>query len=353
MTITPKGHQSVFKRFKSMFSNNIAIDLGTANTLVYVKGNGLVLNEPSVVAVEKGTGRVLAVGKEAKAMVGKTPGTIEAVRPLKDGVIADFESTEQMLRRFITRVISSRFLVRPRVIISVPSGITEVEKRAVRDSAEQAGAREVYLVPEPIAAAIGVGLPVSKPCGNMVLDIGGGTSEIAVMTLNGIVHATSVRVAGDKMDEAIVQYVKRAYNVLIGEQTAERIKIKIGSAFPLDPEEEMEIKGRDLITGIPKSIKISSVEIREALKEPIDAMVEALKQTLERTPPELAADIVDRGIVLTGGGALLRGLDRLLKESTNLNIQIAEDPLLCVVLGAGRIHERFEEYEKVLMKSVS
>jgi rod shape-determining protein MreB len=352
-TVPTRGKPSVFRRLKTMFTNNIAIDLGTANTLVYVKGQGLVLNEPSVVAVEKGTNRIRAVGKEAKAMVGKTPGTIEAVRPLKDGVIADFESTEALLRNFISRVITSRFLVRPRVIISVPSGITEVEKRAVRDSAEQAGAREVYLVPEPIAAAIGVGLPVSKPCGNMIVDIGGGTTEIAVMTLNGIVNATSVRVAGDKMDEAIVQYVKRAYNVLIGDQTAERIKIKIGSAFPLDPEEEMEVKGRDLITGIPKSIKISSVEIREALKEPLDAMVEALKQTLERTPPELAADIVDRGIVLTGGGALLRGLDQLLKEATNLNILVAEDPLLCVVLGAGRIHERFEEYEQVLMKSTS
>jgi rod shape-determining protein MreB len=268
MAATIKGKPSVFKRFKTMFTNNIAIDLGTANTLVYVKGQGLVLNEPSVVAVDKSTNRVLAVGKEAKAMVGKTPGSIEAVRPLKDGVIADFDKTEQLLRRFITRVINSRFLVRPRVIISVPSGITEVEKRAVRDSAEQAGARDVYLVPEPVAAAIGVGLPVSKPCGNMVMDIGGGTTEIAVMTLNGIVNATSVRVAGDKMDDAIVQYVKRAYNVLIGDQTAEQIKIKIGSAFPLDPEEEMEIKGRDLIGGIPKSIKISSVEVREALKEP-------------------------------------------------------------------------------------
>ncbi len=353
MTTTMKRNASVFNRLKTMFTNNIAIDLGTANTLVYVKGQGLVLNEPSVVAVEKSTGKVVAVGKDAKAMVGKVPGTIEAVRPLKDGVIADFESTEQLLRRFISRVITSRFLVRPRVIISVPSGITEVEKRAVRDSAEQAGAREVYLVPEPIAAAIGVGLPVSKPCGNMILDIGGGTSEIAVMTLNGIVNATSVRVAGDKADEAVVQYVKRAYNVLIGDQTAEQIKIKIGSAFPIDPEEEMEIKGRDLITGIPKSIKISSVEVREALKEPIDSIVEALKQTLERTPPELAADIVDRGIVLTGGGALLRGLDQLLKEATNLNILVAEDPLLCVVLGAGRIHEKFEEYEKVLMRSMS
>ncbi len=353
MATTLKGKQSVFKRFKSMFTNSISIDLGTANTLVYVKGQGLVLNEPSVVAVDKVTNRVLAVGKEAKAMVGRTPGTIEAIRPLKDGVIADFDKTEQLLRRFIERVITSRFLVRPRVIISVPSGITEVEKRAVRDSAEQAGARDVYLVPEPIAAAIGVGLPVSKPCGNMIMDIGGGTTEIAVMTLNGIVNSTSVRVAGDKMDEAIVQYVKRAYNVLIGEQTAENIKIKIGSAFPLDPEEEMEIKGRDLIGGIPKSIKISSVEIREALKEPLDQMVDALKQTLERTPPELAADIVDRGILMTGGGALLRGLDSLLKEATNLNIVVAEDPLLCVVLGAGRMHERLEEYEKILMKSVS
>jgi rod shape-determining protein MreB and related proteins len=332
-------------------SNDVAIDLGTANTLVYVKSRGIVLNEPSVVAVEKATRKVLAVGGEAKEMLGRTPQAIEAVRPLKDGVIADFEMTEELLRKLISKVQRHRFLVHPRIIVSVPSGITEVEKRAVRDSAERAGAREVFLVAEPIAAAIGVGLPVDKPLGNMVIDIGGGTTEIAVMTLFGIVHDTSLRVAGDKMDEAIQQYVKRAYNLLIGDRTAERIKMEIGSAFPLEEELELEIKGRDLIGGIPKTIKVTSVEIREALQEPISAIVEGLKQSLEQTPPELASDIVDRGIVMTGGGALLRGLDMLLREATNLPITVAEDSLLCVVLGCGKILDQIETYEKVLMKS--
>ncbi len=332
-------------------SNDIAIDLGTANTLVYVKGKGIVLNEPSVVAVDRATKRVLAVGREAKEMLGRTPAGIDAVRPLKDGVIADFEKTEELLRKFIQKVQSRRFLVRPRIIISVPSGITEVEKRAVRDSAEHAGAREVFLVAEPIAAAIGVGLPVDKPTGNMVIDIGGGTTEIAVITLNGIVTDTSIRVGGDKMDDAIVQYIKRAYNLLIGEQTAEKIKLGIGSAFATGAETEMEIKGRDLIGGIPKTIRVTSKEIRECLQEPVNAIVEAVKESLEKTPPELASDIVDRGIVMTGGGSLLRGLGEMLHEQTHLPIRVAEDALLCVVLGSGKILDEIGVYAEVLMHS--
>ncbi len=333
------------------FSTDVAMDLGTANTLVFVKGRGIVLNEPSVVAVDKSTGRVLAVGAEAKLMLGRTPDEINAVRPLKDGVIADFELTEDLLREFVQRVQKHKFLVRPRIIICVPSGITEVEKRAVRDSAERAGARDVQLVPEPIAAAIGVGLPVDTPTGNMVVDIGGGTTEIAVIALNGIVTKTSIRVGGDEMDEAVVNYAKKAYNMMIGEQTAERIKIEIGSAFPLPEEMDMEIKGRDLVRGIPRTLRVSSVEIREALQEPVGAIVNALRECLERTPPELAADIVDRGIFMTGGGALLRGLDLLMREVTNLNIRVANDPLTCVVLGAGKILENIDSYEKVLLSS--
>jgi len=341
----------MFDRLMGMFTTDVAIDLGTANTLVYVKGKGIVLNEPSVVAVERESGRVIAVGTEAKAMLGRTPEQIYAVRPLQNGVISDFEKTEDMIREFIQKVQKRKFLVRPRVLVAVPSGITEVEKRAVRDSAEAAGAREVMLVAEPIAAAIGVGLPVEQPCGNMVIDIGGGTTEIAVMTLNGIVHDTSVRVGGDKMDEAIVQYVKRAYNLLIGDQTAEQIKIRIGSAFPLEQEEEMEIKGRDLIGGIPKTIKITSAELREALQEPVTQIVDAMRTSLEQTPPELAGDIVDRGILMTGGGSLLRGLDILLREATNLPITVADEALLCVVLGTGKVLENLDKYEGVLMKT--
>lgn len=341
----------VFSRLRGLMSNDIAIDLGTANTLIYVKGRGIVLNEPSVVAVEKATNRVLAVGAEAKAMLGRTPTGIEAVRPLKDGVIADFEKTEDLLRKLILKVQSRRFLVKPRVIVSVPSGITEVEKRAVRDSLEHAGARDSYLVAEPIAAAIGVGLPVERPTGNMVIDIGGGTTEIAVMTLNGIVNDTSIRVGGDKMDEAIMQSVKRAFNLLIGDQTAEQIKVQIGSACRLETELEMEIKGRDLIGGIPKTLKITSKEIREALQEPIGAITEALKQSLEETPPELASDIVDRGIIMTGGGSLLRGIDQLLRETTHLPIRVADGALSAVVLGAGKILDDLVQYEKVLMRS--
>ncbi|HYQ89575.1 MAG TPA: rod shape-determining protein [Candidatus Eisenbacteria bacterium] len=335
-----------------VFSNDVAIDLGTANTLVYLRGKGIVLNEPSVVAVDRTTGKVIAVGKEAKSMLGRTPDEIVAVRPLKDGVIADFEKTEDLLREFIQKALRRRTWVRPRIIICVPSGITEVEKRAVQDSAQHAGAREVLLVPEPIAAAIGVGLPVGKPSGNMIIDIGGGTTEIAVMALNSIVNQQSIRVGGDEMDEAIVQYVKKAYNLLIGEQTAEGIKIKIGSAFRLEQEEEMEIKGRDLVAGIPKTMKISSVEVREALSEPLQQIVDALMQSLEKTPPELASDIVDRGIVMTGGGSLLRGIDMLLREATNLPITVAEDPLTCVVLGTGKILDDPTLYEKVLMSVV-
>ena len=338
-------------RLANYFSNDIAIDLGTANTLVYIKGNGIVLNEPSVVAVDQKTKKVYAVGAEAKAMIGKTPNHIVAIRPLKDGVIADFEITEVMLREFIRKAQKKRFFIRPRIVIAVPSGITEVERRAVTDSAQNAGAREVYLVAEPVASAIGVGLPVDKPSGNMVIDIGGGTTEIAVIALNGIVTDMSIRIAGDEMDEAIVLHIKKAYNLLIGDQTAEHVKMVIGSATKLKKEEEMEIKGRDLVSGIPKTLKISSAEVREALAEPVSQIVAAVKTTLEQTPPELAADIVDRGIVMTGGGSLLRGLDILLKEETNLPINVVEDPLTCVVLGCGKVLSNLHQYERIIMKS--
>nr|MBN2278366.1 rod shape-determining protein [candidate division Zixibacteria bacterium] len=332
-------------------SSDIGIDLGTANTLVFVRGQGIVLNEPSVVAVEKATGKVLAVGSAAKEMIGRTPGEIAAIRPLKDGVIADFEISEKLLSDFIKRVIRHRYLMKPRILISVPSGITEVEKRAVRDSAENAGAREVFLLQEPMAAAIGVGLPVDQPSGVMVIDIGGGTSEIAVIALNGIVNNFSIRIAGDELNDAIVMYLKKNYNLLIGELTAEEIKIKIGSAFPLEKEMSMEIKGRDLVAGVPKNLKLSSVQVREALVEPIDRIVEAVRQSLEKTPPELASDILDRGIILTGGGALLRGLDKRLRQETNLPVNIAEDPLTCVVRGTGKVLENMQMYAKVLIKS--
>ncbi len=341
----------MFSWFTNFLSNDVAIDLGTANTLVFIRGNGIVLNEPSVVAVDQSTRKVYAVGSEAKAMLGKTPDHIAAIRPLKDGVIADFEITEMMLREFIKKSQKRKLFIRPRIIIAVPSGITEVEKRAVRDNAEHAGARDVYLLAEPVAAAIGVGLPVNKPSGNMIIDIGGGTTEIAVIALDGIVSNSSIRVAGDEMDEAIVNYVKRTYNLLIGEQTAELIKMKIGTAVKQDPELEMEVKGRDLVAGIPKTLKLTSEEIREALSEPISQIVEALKTALEETPPELAADIVDRGIVMTGGGSLLRGLDTLLKEQTNLPINVVDDPLLCVVLGAGKVLDDIHTYDRILMRS--
>ena len=337
--------------FFDLISSDIGIDLGTANTLVFVRGIGIVLNEPSVVATEVNTGRVVAVGAAAKQMLGRTPDDIRAVRPLRDGVIADFEITEKLLSDFIRRVVRHRYLMKPKIVISVPSGITEVEKRAVRDSAENAGAREVYLIQEPMAAAIGVGLPVDEASGIMVIDVGGGTSEIAVIALSGIVNNKSIRIAGDEMNEAIVLYLKKNYNILIGELTAEEIKIRIGSAFPLDREESMEIKGRDLIAGVPKTMKLSSVQVREALTEPVDAIVEAVRQSLERTPPELSSDILDRGIVLTGGGALLRGLDKRLRQETNLPVNVADDPLTCVVRGTGHVLENMAQYSKVLIRS--
>lgn len=322
-----------------MFSNDLAIDLGTANTCVYVKGQGIVLREPSVVAVKKdsrGNNVVLAVGADAKRMLGRTPGNISAIRPMKDGVIADFEVTEAMLRHFIAKVHNSRRLVRPRIMVCVPTGITQVEKRAVKESAQSAGAREVYLIEEPMAAAIGADLPIQEPTSNMVVDIGGGTTEVAVISLAGIVYSRSVRVGGDKMDEAIMMHVKRKYNMLIGESSAEEIKIKIASAYPLDPEQQIEVKGRDLVTGIPQNIIITSEEVRKAISEQVDSIVQAVRVALEQTPPELAADIVDRGIVLTGGGALLKGLDQLLREETSLPITVVDDPLSTVVMGTGR-----------------
>lgn len=322
-----------------LLSDDLAIDLGTANTLIYVRGQGIVCNESSVVAVQKdarGAKRVLAVGLEAKKMLGRTPGNIVAIRPLKDGVIADFETTEAMLRYFIQKVHNRRSLVRPRIVICVPNGITEVEKRAVKESAESAGAREVYLMEEPMAAAIGAGLPVTEPVGNMIVDIGGGTTEVAVISLAGVVFSRSVRVGGDKMDEAIIQYIKRKYNLLIGERTAELIKITIGSAYPGDEIHTMEIKGRDMVAGVPKTVELSDEEIRDSLLEPINQIVEAVRVALERTPPELASDIVDKGIVLAGGGALLRNLDVLLREETGLPVVVADDPLTAVVMGAGR-----------------
>ena len=321
------------------FSNDLAIDLGTANTCVYVKGQGIVLREPSVVAVKKdsrGNSVVLAVGQDAKRMLGRTPGNIQAIRPMKDGVIADFEVTEAMLRHFISKVHNSRRLVRPRIMICVPTGITQVEKRAVKESAQSAGAREVYLIEEPMAAAIGANLPIQEPTSNMVVDIGGGTTEVAVISLSGIVYSRSVRVGGDKMDESIMTHVKRKYNMLIGESSAEEIKIKIASAYPMDPEQQIEVKGRDLVTGIPQNIIITSEEVRKAISEQVDSIVQAVRIALEQTPPELAADIVDRGIVLTGGGALLKGLDQLLREETSLPITGVDDPLSTVVVGTGR-----------------
>jgi rod shape-determining protein MreB len=331
-------------------ANEIAVDLGTSNTLIYVRGEGIVLNEPSVVAVEKGSGRVKGIGLEAKRMLGRTPDGILAVRPLKDGVIADFDVTEKMLRYFLASIISKHFFrVKPKVVVGVPSGITEVEKRAVRDSAQSAGAKEVYMVAEPMAAAIGVGLPVETPTGNMVIDIGGGTTEIAVIALSGIVSDTSIRTGGDELDQAIVQFMRKNYNLLIGEPTAETIKIQIGSAAPVGDEQEMEAKGRDLVSGIPKVVRVHSSEIREAIQEPIQQVVDAVRRALEITPPELASDIVDRGIVMAGGGALIRGLDVLLTQETSLPIRVDEDPLTCVVRGTGRILDDPEKYRTVLM----
>jgi len=329
------------------FSNDLAIDLGTANTLVYVKGKGIVINEPSVVAIEKKSGQVLAVGADAKKMLGRTPGNIVAIRPMKDGVIADFEIAEKMLRHFITRAHNRNTFVRPRIIICVPSKITQVEQRAVKDSAELAGAREVYLIEEPIAAAIGAGLPIAEPSGNMVVDIGGGTTDVAVISLAGIVYSESVKVAGDKMDDFIMSYIKRKYNLLIGDHMAEQIKFEIGSAYPQDDRRTFMIKGRDLISGIPRTLVIDDAEIREALAEPIAAIVNAIKIALENTPPELAGDIIDRGIVLTGGGSLLRGMDVRLREETNLPIITVDNPLTTVVLGTGKALDQIDLLQRV------
>ena len=340
----------LFDYIYGMFSNDLAIDLGTANTLIYARGKGIVACEPSVVAVKKdarGVRRVLAVGREAKEMLGRTPGTIVAIRPMKEGVIADFDVTEAMIRYFITRAHQRTTLVKPRVIIGVPFGITEVEKRAVKESAQIAGAREVYLIEEPIAAAIGAGLPITEPSGNMIVDIGGGTTDVAVISLSGIVYSRSVRVGGDKMDEAIVQHMKRKYNLLIGEPTAEKIKMHIGNAFNQGETSAMEVKGRDLVAGLPKTLTITSDEVREALLEPVNQIVDAVRVALERTPPELSADIVDRGIVITGGGSLLRNLDKRLREETGLSVSSAEDPLSSVVLGAGKMLGEFDLLRKI------
>ncbi len=337
----------MFSWLLGYFSNDIGIDLGTANTLVYVKDRGIVLREPSVVAIQQGTNRVLAVGEEAKRMLGRTPGNIVAIRPMKAGVIADFEVTEAMLRYFIRKAHNRKWVVRPRIIISVPSGITEVEKRAVKDSATHAGAREVYLIEEPMAAAIGVGLPVQEPAGNMIVDMGGGTTEVAIISLAGIVLSRSVRVGGDEMDEAIVQYLKRVYNLMIGERTAEEIKITIGSAYPLGEEMSMEVKGRDLVAGLPKTLTITSEEIREALQEPVAAIVEAIRITLERCPPELSSDLVDRGVVLAGGTSQLRGMDKLIAEQTGLPVHVAEDPLSAVAEGTGVVLHELNFLRKV------
>jgi rod shape-determining protein MreB len=346
-----RGVVGMLSRFMKIFSKDLAIDLGTANTLIYLEGKGIVLREPSVVAV-KDEGRykkVVAIGEEAKKMIGKTPGTIKAIRPLREGVIADFEVTEAMIRYFIQKVHNRSYFVKPRIIISVPSGTTQVERRAVKESAESAGAREVYLIEEPMAAAIGAGLPVAEPVACMVVDIGGGTTEVAVISLGGIVVSHSIKVAGDKVDEAIVYYIKRKYNLLIGEATAEQVKIQVGDVLPQEPYPEMEIKGRDLITGVPKTITITSKEVQEAIKEPVDLIIQAIKQVLEATPPELAADLVDRGIMLTGGGALLKNLDKLISQETGLKVSVAEEPLLCVALGAGKALDNLDKLKDVML----
>lgn len=334
-----------------VFTKEIGIDLGTANTLVYLKGKGVILREPSVVAINNNTGQILAVGIEAKQMIGRTPGNITALRPLKDGVIADFETTQSMLRHFIRKVVGNSPLARPRVVICVPSGVTEVEKRAVVDSAMTAGAKEAFLIEEPMASAIGAGLPVEEPSGSMVVDIGGGTSEVAVISLGGIVVSRSLRVAGDEFDDSIIHYIKKEYNLMIGERTAEDIKVKIGSAFPLEKEETYNISGRDLVTGLPKELQVSSEEIREALKEPVNSVVDSIKFTLEKTPPELAADIMERGIMLAGGGAFLKGLDKLINKETGIPVFIAEQPMDCVVLGTGRVLEEIDVLSNVLLSS--
>ncbi len=331
------------------FSRDIGIDLGTANTLAYVRGRGIVINEPSVVAIDKETGEIFAVGNKAKEMVGRTPGNIVAIRPLKDGVIADFDVTERLLRDFISKATRRSGWFRPRVVVAVPSGVTEVEKRAVIDATLHAGAKDARVIEEPMAAAIGAGMPVQEPTGNMIVDIGGGTTEVAVISLGGIVSHRSVRIAGDEMDEAIIQHIRRTYNLLIGERTAEDIKKGVGTACPQEDETIMDVRGRDLVTGLPKTVEVTSVEIREALTETVAAIVEAVKVTLERTPPELAADIMDRGIVMAGGGSLLTGLDQLLADETGMPVHLAEDPLTAVVLGTGITLEHFDLLKRIML----
>ncbi len=343
-----KGVVCMWKLFGSL-SRDMGIDLGTANTLVHVKGRGIVLREPSVVAIQRDTGEVLAVGEEAKQMIGRTPGNIVAVRPLKDGVIADFDVTQAMLKYFIRKAMDTKSFIRPRVVVGVPSGVTEVEKRAVIDATIQAGAREAYLIEEPMAAAIGAGLPVHEPTGNMVVDIGGGTTEVAVISLGGIVTSRSIRIGGDEMDEAIVQYIKRTYNLMIGERTAEEVKINVGAAIVPEVDESMDIRGRDLVTGLPKTLTIRAREVQQALSEPVSGIIEAVKVTLEKTPPELASDIMDRGIVMTGGGSLLRGLDVLLSKETGMPVHIADEALSCVGEGTGRALESIDLLKRVLM----
>ncbi len=337
--------------FTGFLGRDMAVDLGTANTLVYVRGRGIVLNEPSVVAVNTLNGAILAVGAEAKRMIGRTPSHIRAIRPLKDGVIADFDITEKMLRYFIQKVHQRRFMAKPRVVVCVPSGITGVEQRAVEEATMSAGARRAFIIEEPMAAAIGAGLPIHEPTGNMVVDIGGGTTEVAVISLGGIVTAASVRVGGDELDEAIIQHVKKEYSVALGERTAEAIKLAVGSAFPTPEDMIAEIKGRDLVSGLPKTIHITAEEVRKAIEEPVNAIVDAVRDTLDRCPPELAADVMDRGIVLTGGGALLRGLDERLKHETGMPIHVAENPLSCVAVGSGKCLEEFEVLKRVLISS--
>lgn len=336
-----------FQKLLGMFSNDLAIDLGTANTLVYVHGRGIICDEPSVIVLRTDNRKPLAVGMEAKEMLGKTPSNIITIRPLKDGVIADFDATEEMLKYFITKAHNRKSFVSPRVIIGVPSGITQVERRAVKDAAHSSGAREVYLVEEPMAAAVGVGLPVGEPSGNMIVDIGGGTTDVAIISLDGIVYSKAVRVGGDKMDEAIIAYIKRKYNLMIGERTAEHIKVEVGSAYPTSKVEPIEVKGRDLISGIPKAINVTDDEIRESLKESVALILDTIKVTLENTPPELAADIVDRGIVLAGGGALLRGLDILIREQTGVPVIVPDDPLTAIVRGCGMMLDKLELLRKV------
>jgi rod shape-determining protein MreB len=335
----------------SFLGRDMAVDLGTANTLVYVRGKGIVLNEPSVVAINTNTKGILAVGTEAKRMIGRTPGNIVAIRPLKDGVIADFETTERMLRYFIQKVHRRRHMAKPRVVVCVPSGITGVEQRAVEQAGYQAGARRVYIIEEPMAAAIGAGLPVNEPTGNMVVDIGGGTTEVAVISLGGIVTSQSIRVGGDELDSSIISYVKKEYSLMLGERTAEEIKMAIGSAFPMPDEPHAEIRGRDLVSGLPKTIVVSAEEIRKAIEEPVNAIIDAVKTTLDKCPPELSGDIMDRGIVLTGGGALLRGLDERLKHETGMPIHIADNPLHSVAIGSGKCVEEFEALRSVLISS--